>query len=298
MKIFSPLLFLLFFSFFASAQTVNISGQCITGTVALDKIADMDGKAAFGGKGTVVGNAGTDINVYWMGGSDNLWVIAFDGQPYFKNNCNTSLPPATGNASCPWVALDDYGCVAGAPLVLNGSGVLPVSLFGLSAREADNEVLLDWKTASESNNKGFEIQRSKDAINWNKIGFVNGALNSSLEKHYSFSDVAPLQGKNYYRLLQYDLDGKQAFSPVVNVDFSKAGKYLLSNNPSNGVYRLNIHSTNGATILVSDMTGRRLIGKHVDAGIHQIDISKYAQGTYLLRLQIGNDIFTEKLLKQ
>jgi hypothetical protein len=270
----------------------------MTGTITLNKIADIDGKAAFQGTGKVLGIDAITVTVYWIGGTDNVWVIDYEGQPYFMNTCNTLLPSATGSTSCQWTAVEGTECTGSTPLVVNGSGALPVTLFGFTAQEENNQALLHWKTGSELNNKGFEIQRSKNAINWNKIGFVNGALNSSLEKNYSFKDEDPLPGKNFYRLLQYDLDGKSVSSPIVNVDIFRVGYYTISNNPGNGIYQLNIHSTNKAAISVSDMAGRRLIRQQIDAGIHELDISKYAQGTYLLHLQIGADHFTEKLVKQ
>jgi hypothetical protein len=298
MRISYLLFFLLIGPFLTNAQIVNLSGQCITGTITLNKIADIESKAAFQGTGTVDGFTGVTVSIYWIGTPDNVWVIDFDGQPYFQNTCNTPLPSATGNAACIWTAVTGTTCTGGTPLLVNGSGALPVSLISFTARQENNHALLLWKTASEINNKGFEIQRSNDGINWNKLGFVNGAVNSSVEKSYRFNDADPLPGKNFYRLVQYDLDDKTTFSTVVNVDIFKAGYYTLADNPGNGIYRLNINSTNGAMISVSDMTGRRLISKHIDAGIHQLDISKYAQGTYLLHLQIGTEIFAEKLIKQ
>ena len=284
--------------FFTMAQTINVSGQCISGIITLGNIPDIDGKSAFQGTGTVDGFIGVTVSIYWVGTPDNVWVIDFDGQPYFQNTCNTPLPSATGNAACIWTAVTGTTCTGGTALVVSGSGVLPVSLIGFTARQENNHTLLQWKTTSEVNNKGFEIQRSNDGINWNKVGFVNGAVNSTVEKNYRFQDADPLPGKNFYRLVQYDLDGKTTYSSVVNVDIFKVGYYTLGNNPGIGIFRLSINSTNGATILVSDMTGKRLITKHIDAGIHQLDISKYAQGTYLLLLQIGTEIFTEKLIKQ
>ncbi|MEO8852695.1 MAG: T9SS type A sorting domain-containing protein [Ginsengibacter sp.] len=297
MRIFYLFFILLFLPFFSQAQTIDVSGQCITGTITLSKIFDVAGKAAYQGTGTVEGFVGTTVSVYWIDTPDNVWVVDFDGQPYFENMCNTLLPSGTGDASCPWTTVTGTTCTGGTALVVTGSGVLPVTLINFTAREENNQALLLWETASEINNKGFEIQRSSDAINWNKISFVNGAVNSSLEKSYSFNDVAPLPGNNFYRLVQYDLDGKTTFSNVVNVDIFKAGYYTIGNNPGNGIYRLNINSTNKVIISVIDLTGRRLLSKHIDGGIQQLDISKYAQGTYILRLQIGTEIFTEKLIK-
>lgn len=298
MKTFYTFFFLLFCSFLSNAQTVNVSGQCITGTITLNKISDMNGKAAFQGTGKVLGIDQITVTVYWIGAPDNVWVIDYEGQPYFMNTCSTSLPPATSGTSCQWTAVQGTDCTGAAPLVVGGGGTLPVTLFGFTAQEENNQALLHWKTSSELNNQGFEIQRSKDAIDWNKIGFVKGAVNSSLEKNYSFTDEDPLPGKNFYQLLQYDLDGKFVATPIVNVDIFRTRYYTISNNPGNGVYRLNIHSNNVVAISVTDMTGRRLLRQQIGAGIHQIDISKYSQGTYLLHLQIGTKGFTEKLVKQ
>ncbi len=298
MRLFYTIFFLLSLPFLAGAQTVNVSGQCMTGTITLNKIADIDGKAAYQGTGTVDGFAGVTISVYWLGAPDNLWVLDYDGQPYFQNACNTELPAMTGSGACPWTAVDGTSCTGGTALIITGNGALPVSLVSFTAHEKNKQAVLNWKTASENNNKGFEIQRSKDGINWNSIGFVNGAGNSSVEKNYSFNDATPLPGKNLYRLIQYDFDGNRSFSSVVTVDIFKAGYYTLSNNPGNGVYRLHINAANGVEISVLDLAGRRLIRKTIDAGIQDVDISKYAQGTYLLQIRIANEIFTEKLIKQ
>jgi hypothetical protein len=298
MRLFYTIFFLLFLPFLAGAQTINVSGQCVTGTITLNNIPDINGKSAFQGTGTVAGFAGVTVSVYWLGAPDNLWVLDFDGQPYFQNACNSVLPAMTGSVPCPWDVVTGTTCTGAAPLAITGSGVLPVSLVTFTAREVNKQSVLNWKTASEINNKGFEIQRGKDGINWNSIGFVNGAGNSSIEKSYGFNDVTPLPGKNLYRLIQYDFDGNKSFSPVVSVDIYKAGYYTISNNPGNGVYRLHINGANGAEISVLDLAGRRLIRKTIGAGIQDVDISKYAQGTYLLQIRIANEIFTEKLIKQ
>ena len=297
MRIFYVFFILSFLPSFSRAQTIDVSGQCISGTITLNQISDEAGKAAFQNTGTVAGFAGTVVSIYWMGAPYNVWVLDFDGQPYFENMCNTLLPTGTGDASCPWTPVTGFTCTGGTPLTITGSGVLPVTLINFTVREENNQAVLQWETASEINNKGFEIQRSTDAANWNKIGFVNGAINSSLEKSYSFNDVDPLPGMNFYRLVQYDLDGKTTFSTVVNVDIFKAGYYTLGNNPSNGMYQLNINSTKQVIISVSDMTGRRLFSERIEAGLNQLNLSKYAQGTYVLRLQIGTEFFTEKLIK-
>lgn len=135
-------LILLFFPFFTNAQIVTVSGQCITGTITLSKIANMNSKAAFQGTGKVLGIDAITVTVYWIGAPDNVWVIDYEGQPYFMNTCNTLLPPATGSTSCQWTAVDGTQCTGSVPLVVNGSGVLPVTLFGFTAQDENNQALL------------------------------------------------------------------------------------------------------------------------------------------------------------
>ena len=288
---------LFFFSpFFSNAQVVSVSGKCITGTITMTTLFNMDGKPVFQGVGKVLGYSNITVSIYWLG-SENVWVIDFEGQPYFMNTCNTSLPPATAGSSCLWVPVEGTDCF-GSALVVSGSSTLPVKFLNFKGQVEDQKVLLDWKTAFEMNNEGFEIYRSKDGLNWNRIGIVNPEINSSLETNYNFTDEDPLQGSNFYRISQKDIDGNNSFSDIIKVDFSKKGFYTLGNNPGNGIYQLNIKSANRTTIMVSDMSGRQLMNKQINPGIQQLDISRFTKGTYLLRLKIGNNVFTEKLIRQ
>jgi hypothetical protein len=97
--------------------------------------------------------------------------------------------------------------------------VLPVELLAFNGELVKNEVSLTWKTASEENNMGFEIQRSFDAANFERIGFVyskeNG--NSRAELAYDYKDGQLIHPTQYYRLRQLDFDGSETFSNVVAI---------------------------------------------------------------------------------
>jgi Secretion system C-terminal sorting domain len=285
--------------FYSHAQIVNVSGRCITGTITLNKIADINTRPAYQGTGTVDASAGVTVSIYWLPTPDVLWVLDFDGQPYFQNACNFSIPTSTTNTSCPWTVVSGQVCNGASTLSITGPGGLPVTFSSFSARKENKAVILNWKTATESNNKGFEIQRSADGINWFAIGFAEGSINSVSEKSYQFKDAIPLTGKNFYRLAQVDLDNKQSYSVVVNIEVSNPdGYYLLKNNPGNGIYLLTIPaSVERYSISVLDITGRRILNKFLEAGTHTIDISSYMSGTYLLRINKGSEVFTEKLIK-
>jgi len=297
------LFYLLFFTFFYSipgkSQSVDVSGACITGTITLNSIGNIDGKPAYENTGTVEGIPGVQVDVYWST-EDNLWLVAFDGQPYFQNSCTGGLPPSTPSTSCPWTAVEGQTCTGGTSLDVAGSGTLAVKIISFTARKGNRDVVLNWQTATEINNKGFQIQRSTDGFHWNTIGFVNGNINSSIQQNYQFIDATPLAGQSFYRLAQLDVDNNAIFSPVVSIKFLLAGFYFITNNPGHGLYKLNIDAPGADKIsfAVIDVNGRKIMSKIINSsGTQTIDISNYSSGIYLLQIQKGNALFTEKLIK-
>lgn len=280
------------------AQTISVGGQCMSGTITLNPIPDIDGKPAYEGLGTVDGNANVQVNIFWMPAPDNLWVLAFDGQPYFQNSCTTIIPPGSANPSCTWEPVTGQTCTGGTALTITGSVTLPVSLTNFTATKNGREVLLQWKTSSENNNKGFEVQKSNDGINWTNIGFVNGHGYSTVENDYRFADANAFTGRNMYRLQQVDMDGKTTFSAVVSVDFQGKSFYTIAGNPGNGIYKINMVSgTEKVHLKVMDMEGKVIYRKTTASGNQVLDISNFSSGMYWLQLQKGYSFFTEKIIK-
>ncbi|WP_164972707.1 T9SS type A sorting domain-containing protein [Lacibacter luteus] len=281
------------------AQTITVGGQCMASNIVLNKIADVNGRSAYQGTGTVDGIAGVTVSVYWMGAPDNLWVLDFDGQPFYYETCNTSEPTGTANGSCPWNETSPGACIGAAPLFISGVVALPVELVGFSAQKNNsNDVDLKWKTATENNNKGFDVQHSTDAVNWTTIAFVNGKGNAATESNYLFTDKEAVAGKNYYRLLQIDFDGNKKYSSIANVELPSKAYYAITNNPGKGIYQVRLTSAVKVELSVLDLSGRRLINTTVGMGVQEINISNYPAGTYLLQLRRGDELITEKLVKQ
>ena len=94
---------------------------------------------------------------------------------------------------------------------------LPVELIDFTAEENNEKVLLKWKTASETNNSHFQIQRSVDGVRFDYLNVVQGAGTTSQETTYNYQDKAPINGRSYYRLKQIDLDGSFEYSPIRQV---------------------------------------------------------------------------------
>lgn len=93
---------------------------------------------------------------------------------------------------------------------------LPVILVSFEGKSENNQTKLTWKTAEETNNKGFEIERSADARTFEKIGFVDGSGDTKENQSYHFTDLSPL-AISYYRLKQLDYDGKFEYSKIIRV---------------------------------------------------------------------------------
>ncbi len=109
--------------------------------------------------------------------------------------------------------------------------VVPVELISFSANVNNSNVTLNWITATETNNSGFEIQKSIiQNQHYQNIGFVNGNGTSTEKKYYSFIDKDLKPGKYYYRLKQIDYDGSFKYSNEIDVNLDLPDKFSLSQN--------------------------------------------------------------------
>ena len=191
------------------------------------------------------------------------------------------------------------------------SDPLPVELTSFTASTEKNGVTLSWKTATETNNYGFEIQRSavspQQSDNmWSKIGFVEGNGTTNAPKSYSFTDKSA-NGKILYRLKQIDRDGKFEYSQTVEVSAAAAPKefalkqnYPNPFNPTTAIsYQL---SVNGYTSLkVYDAIGREvatLVNEVKEAGTYtaQFDGARFSSGIYFAKLTSDRKTQMKKLL--
>ena len=112
---------------------------------------------------------------------------------------------------------------------------LPVELSSFSASIIGSAVKLNWRTETEVNNYGFEIQKSqmsnvKSQTEWETIGFVEGYGNSNSPKDYSFTDASVVSGTYSYRLKQIDIDGQFEYSKIIEVNLGAPKKYELAQN--------------------------------------------------------------------
>ena len=200
----------------------------------------------------VVGNQWT-INEAVDGGSNALltlqWTGSEEGAQFSSSRSSGQIGRYSGSGTN-WATFtstvagtDPYTAVTTS--ALSGTGVftnsvygiglssaLPVELTSFTAEIQNNSIKLNWQTATEVNNYGFEIERSQNSV-WVKIGFVKGNGNSNSAKVYSFTDAQKLSGKYSYRLKQIDNDGVFEYSKVIETYFELPETFNLSQNYPN-----------------------------------------------------------------
>lgn len=137
---------------------------------------------------------------------------------------------------------------------------LPVEFISFTGVALDEENLLNWSTATETNNQFFYIERSDDGVNFTTIGRKDGAGTTSMIHHYAFDDYSPIEGTNYYRLRQVDYNGATMYSNIIALEFHR-GHMTVTNvkpNPTNGQVNFDFNSPVETTvhIVITDITGR------------------------------------------
>ncbi len=155
---------------------------------------------------------------------------------------------------------------------------LPVELAAFTAAKEGDFVNLKWTTASELNNKGFEVQRSVDGSAWINAGFVTGAGTKESPSEYSFTDRITASGLISYRLKQTDFDGTFKFFGPVEVESDVARSFSLQQNYPNPFNPETVISYSTAvdgmvTISVYDILGKKvatLVNESQKAGSHQV----------------------------
>jgi len=188
--------------------------------------------------------------------------------------------------------------------------MIPVELTSFKAISNGEVVTLNWQTATETNNQGFEIQRSNDG-KFEKIGFVPGHGTTTEIQSYSFIDENVLPQEYSYRLKQMDYDGTTAYSNVVEVKVIQPVEYSLSQNypnPFNPSTKIaySIPKDGLVTLKVYDVLGKEvvaLINEVQSAGTYEVefsarggDASALSSGVYYYQLVSGEFTSTKKLI--
>ena len=185
--------------------------------------------------------------------------------------------------------------------------VMPVTLTDFSASIKNNNAMLQWQTATETNNKGFDIERSIDGKTFTKIGFVSGKGTTVQKQAYSYTDFNVNQlnkNKVYYRLRQVDFDGHSDYSKTISLSISKIINWVVTPNPVSAqtAVRLSLEKASQMQIQVINNAG--MIVQSINKGLTQpgdytipLEMQNVASGVYMIRLILDDNISTQKIVK-
>ncbi len=202
-----------------------------------------------------------------------------------------------------------FGCATSASVAqyIGGTGgggatncssafaMLPVELLHFSASPSGSDVLLQWATASELNNAGFQVERSSDGMRFEAIAEVEGMGTTQQLTRYEALDRAPLPGLSFYRLRQTDHDGTTALSEVVAVEF-KASEFVAYPNPVEDVLHL-AGLAPGAWVEVIDPLGRVIHAERSTAPLLTIQAAHWPAGRYTARVVAGSGTSTIGIIR-
>jgi hypothetical protein len=185
---------------------------------------------------------------------------------------------------------------ATALIISSANAPLPVNITSFHAIIDKNQTILSWSTSSESNNKGFEIERSNNGIDFETIGFVAGAGNSNKLINYSFLDESAHSTIAYYRLNQIDFDGKSTYSEILTLNSDELN-FDITPNPF--ADQITINASNAEQVIsaeVMDLSGKVKLNAS-NSGMVNIDTRELSQGIYFIRINNGEKVIVKRIIK-
>jgi len=266
------------------------------------------------------GSQNVTVTTQWAG-TDEL--TSFDRANSFVSY---RTDQAAGHPGSAWISTTGAGSASGSDPYTRTSGTitmaagsnyfigvgdninpLPVSLISFNASPENNQVNLNWTTASEINNDYFGMERSIEGQTWQSIGHVLGHGNSFVTQNYmaidNLSGILPA-GTIYYRLKQVDFNGESTYSMIRSVTFGALQeKVSMYPNPANNLLNINWNKENSGSAIIKlvNSTGSTMYSENIEGtGIirKQIDMSVYPSGIYFMQISTNKDIKSQVIYKE
>lgn len=182
---------------------------------------------------------------------------------------------------------------------------LPVSfLYFTASQKNERAIVLAWKSSREINSSYFEVQKSNDGILYMAIGRIAAAGATGVATDYNFTDQEPINGPNYYRLKQVDLDGRFVYTPSRLVRFEERSNALVKYypNPTTGILNILVTGqlkTEAKIINVFNATGEviwQLKAGLTNLGVIPVDLSGFTKGIYFIQVKTATTNSVERIV--
>ena len=176
---------------------------------------------------------------------------------------------------------------------------LPLDFVSFSLTKNQKSITLNWKVANEINNAYFVIERSnKGNTGFSQIGRV-ASKGNSITQQYSFEDLAPMVGGNFYRLKQVDADGHSTYSIIIYASFSKGIVIRLYPNPVTDKLTVDgLNQGSNATLSILNLQGAVIAKAATSNESYNWNLKQIPAGTYFLRVEVDGRVTTLKFVKQ
>jgi len=232
--------------------------------------------------------SGTGTSVHFNGGANGVWGESSKSVNWEKGAVQFNVVDA--NIEVDSVVLthiirsnrNDINAAVSIGHFLWTTEVLPVKLVSFNAVAEQNDVHLEWTTALEINNLGFDIEHSIDGVNWSSIGYVKSQSEGKISdkvQTYDFTHTQASAGRHYYRLKQTDVDQHSEYSYVQSVWISQSAQVQIYPNPHTGIFKIS-GVEHGDKIIISDILGNTVYQAEVTGVEASIDLSKVNAGHY------------------
>ncbi len=241
------------------------------------------------------------VNTVTPEGADGIWMTADDGlqlstgSPCIDNGNNAVLTYTADILNRTRIintTVDRGAYEFNSTFVIPTYTVLPIELLYFTATpQNNNQVNLNWATASELNNAYFTILKSSDGLNWQELGQVTGAGTSNQKHSYELIDTKPYQGISYYQLKQTDFSGKSSYSKIVDVNFNSdienpSPQFVIYPNPAQEMLNVELQMLNeGTTTLeIINAFGQIVLTENVTSNNFTLKTDNLKNGIYIVKI--------------
>lgn len=266
-----------------SSSTLNFwNGQGAAGT---NNGVSVDGKYnRWGGTSTGTRNEPDDFN-----SNQDAAAIALATWPSCAPTCITPLGIAGE-----W---NDIAISNTLYSIVELGTIVPIEMVEFTAQPTSQGVKLAWVTATEFNNKGFEVESSFDGSTWNSVGWVNGQGSISKKVNYSFLHQTSLNSTFYYRLKQIDIDGQVNYSKTISAVLGKSNAHIKIY-PSVIQQDLIVESASELKeIQITNSVGQVVFSKKLKSLRESINLSSLPTGVYFVNIVNASEMFSQKIVR-
>ena len=279
----------------------NMNADLTSATVGIENLAGNDGLQVVYNAAYVANNLALEFAAEpdWLSNNLNSGTI-FNGNTVNVELTFHSEDYPLGNYSMDVIVAntDPVNSTITVPVTMEVAAI-PVELTSFVANSDKNNVSLNWSTATETNNSGFQVERKLNGTNvWTKVSFLSGKGTSTEKNNYSYLDNGLAVGKYLYRLKQIDLDGTSEYSPIIEVNVNAPNEYTLYQNypnPFNPATTIEYSLPENAEVTISIYTAigelvTTLVNGTVEAGYQKasFNASNLTSGTYIYQIKARN----------